>query len=168
MTVTIVLACSIGIQLAAAVMAFRLIILTGKRVAWSLITIALLLMLIRRIIPFYYLLSGNLSFHPDILNEIIGLTLSLFILIGIIIITPYLSDVRLSEESVQDAEEKYRSLFNNAYDAIYLIEHQTHKILDCNTKAAEMIGYNLEELHEMTFFDLFLNNEKNILQTKFK
>ncbi|MFA4851380.1 MAG: PAS domain-containing sensor histidine kinase [Bacteroidales bacterium] len=168
MIVTIVLACSIGFQLAAAVMAFRLINKTGKRIAWSLIAIALLLMLIRRIIPFYYLLSGNLSFQPDILNEIIGLVLSLFILIGIIIITPYLSDVKLTEESVKDAEEKYRSLFNNAYDAIYLIEHQTQKILDCNIKASEMIGYNLEELQGMTFFDLFLNNEKNILRTKLK
>ncbi len=166
MSITIVIACSVLLQLSATIVAFRLIFHTGKRIAWCLITIALFLMLIRRVIPFYYLLSGNQSFQPDLLDEIIGLTLSLLILIGIIIIGPYLSYVKHSERAVKDAEEKYSRLFNNAYDAIYLIEHQTKKILDCNIKAVEMIGYDKNELQGMSFFDLFLNNEKTILESK--
>jgi len=164
MTAAIVIACSILFQFSATIVAFRLIFRSGKRTAWCLITIALLLMLIRRITPFYYLLSGNPSFQPDLTNEIIGLILSLLLLIGIIIIGYYLTYVRHSEGAVKDAEEKYRSLFNNALDAIFLIEHQTKKIRDCNIKAAEMIGYNQIEMPGMSFYDLFLNNEKNILE----
>lgn len=166
MSETIVISCSILLQFSATIVAFRLMFHTGKRTAWSLITIAMLLMLIRRIIPLYQILSGTPSFQPDLTDEFIGLTLSLLLLIGIIIMSPYLSYVKNSERAVKDAEEKYRSLFNNALDAIYLIEHQTKNILDCNIKATEMTGYDNDELKEISFFDLFLNNEKGIIETK--
>jgi two-component system sensor histidine kinase UhpB len=168
MILTVILACSIGLQLVATCMAFRLIRLTGRYIAWSLVAIALLLMIIRRALPFYHLLAGDMFIQLDALNETIGLALSLFLVIGIGKIGPLFSSIRLSEESARNAEEKYRSLFDHANDAIYLVEYQTLKILDYNKKASEMLGYSREELQAMTFPDLHPRIEKSVLQEKLK
>lgn len=66
------------------------------------------------------------------------------------------------------SEEKYRSLFDNANDAIYLIDPQTQKIIGCNKKASEMDGYSIEELRTMTVMDLHPDDEKAILPDKFR
>ena len=164
----LVLGCSIILQLTAAVMAFRLIKLTGRYKAWVVIAIALFLMAIRRIIPFYRLLTSDSSYQPESFNEILGLVLSLFFVLGIAKIVPLFIAIRQSEKEAKDSEEKYRSLFNNANDAIYLIDHRTQKILDCNKKATEMIGYTLEELKVLTYPELHPIIEKNTLELKFR
>jgi ABC-type glycerol-3-phosphate transport system permease component len=74
--VAIVLALSVIIQTAAAIAAFRLIGITGRRLAWSLISVALALMAVRRAVPLYHLITGDLSVPPDMLNEVIGLATS--------------------------------------------------------------------------------------------
>lgn len=58
------------------------------------------------------------------------------------------------QEVIQQSEGKYHSLFDNASDAVYLIEPQTARIIDCNKKAAEMDGYDIEELKTMSVMDL--------------
>ena len=53
------------------------------------------------------------------------------------------------------SEQKYRILFNNASDAIFIADAKTGKIIDCNKQAekltgrlrAEMIGLNRSKLH---------------------
>ncbi|MCE1227406.1 MAG: hypothetical protein LWW87_13145, partial [Geobacteraceae bacterium] len=79
---------SIAIQAVAAVMAIRLIGITGRRIAWCLIVAALLLMSVRRIIPLYRLLIGEQPYTPDLLNELIGVALSCAMAIGIALIAP--------------------------------------------------------------------------------
>jgi PAS domain S-box-containing protein len=168
MLVIIVTVCSIILQSAAAFMAIRLIRLTGKYIAWSLVAVALLLMIIRRILSLYRSLSDDPSLHPDTLNEIIGFTLSLFMAVGMAKIGPLFFSIKLSEESAKNAEEKYRSLFDHANDAIYLVEYRTLKILDYNKKVYEMLGYTKEELLAMTFPELHPKIEKIILLNKLK
>ena len=72
-----------AIQAAAAIMAFRLIGITGRKGAWGLISGALTLMALRRFIALYHLLSGVPYIGPDPLNESIGLVLSMMMLLGI-------------------------------------------------------------------------------------
>jgi PAS domain S-box-containing protein len=123
--VTYVLACSVALQLSAAVMAFRLIRLTGKRTAWSLIAVALVLMSIRRIIPLYHLLSGNSAITPDLLNELIGLVLSTLMVLGVAGITPLFSTIKRSHEDLRKNEELYRTVFENTGTATVLIGENT-------------------------------------------
>jgi PAS domain S-box-containing protein len=50
---------------------------------------------------------------------------------------------------IQESENRYRTLFKSAGDAIFLVEaegEEPGKIVDANPAAAEMHGYNLEEL----------------------
>ena len=75
--VTYVVALSVAFQTSAAVMAFRLIAVTGRKTAWLLISLALALMAVRRVLPLYHLISGKVSVPPDLLFESIGLILSM-------------------------------------------------------------------------------------------
>lgn len=65
---------------------------------------------------------------------------------------------RLQEQYIK-SEEKYRSLFNNDPNPIFIIDNQTYEILDFNQRAQDYYGYSREELLAMTFWDL--SNEKD-------
>ena len=106
MPVIYILALSITIQAAAAVMAFRLIAVTGRKTAWVLISSALTLMAVRRIIPLYRLISGDLSVPPDLLNEGIGLILSMAMAFGIARIAPLFIEHLQAEEALRKSEQR--------------------------------------------------------------
>ncbi len=79
-----------------------------------------------------------------------------------------ITGLRRNEKAIQESEKRYRSLFDQANDAIYLINPQTGKIIDCNKKAAEMDGYSIEELKEMITVDIHPLDERHIILEKFK
>ena len=86
--IIVILSLSIFVQAAAALMAFRLISGPGRRWTWSLIATALLLMAARRAVPLYHLVVGDRSYPPDLLNECIGLALSIIMVAGITYMFP--------------------------------------------------------------------------------
>jgi PAS domain S-box-containing protein len=57
---------------------------------------------------------------------------------------------RAAEEALRESEERYRLLFQHANDAIFLLSSETRRIIDCNDKAAELVGYSPEELRRLT------------------
>lgn len=58
----------------------------------------------------------------------------------------YLQQQRQSEEALSQSEGKYRSLFDNAFDSIFIIDVETRRILDVNQIAADRLGYTRDEL----------------------
>ena len=48
------------------------------------------------------------------------------------------------EEKLRESEEKYRLLFESAYDGIILVDGMT--VVDCNRRAAEIFGCSYEQL----------------------
>jgi len=79
-----------------------------------------------------------------------------------------ISERKRFEAALLENEEKYRNLFKNANDAIYLIDPVTAKIIDCNQKAADMVGYGIDELKEMTVLDLHPKEERDLIPEKFR
>ena len=73
---------SIAIQLAAAIYAVLLIRITGRKLAWILISLALALMASRRIVTFAALLSADKEIPLDI-AEIIAFIISCLMLAGV-------------------------------------------------------------------------------------
>lgn len=78
----ITLILSATIQAIAAVLALRGLQLAGEfRLSWICISVALFLMLQRRLVPIWHVYAGE---HEDPLNTLIGLAVSVFMLCGII------------------------------------------------------------------------------------
>jgi len=62
--------------------------------------------------------------------------------------------LRISENRLKESEEKYRFLFDYDPNAIFVLEFETLRILDANTRALELYGYEKKELMGMSFRDL--------------
>ncbi len=65
---------------------------------------------------------------------------------------------REAEEALRASEEKYRTLFDNASDAIFLVDPKNSNILDANRAAIRRFGYSREELLQLTDEDIIVPN----------
>lgn len=72
-----------------------------------------------------------------------------------------------AEQRSLESDKKYRTLFENAIDAIFIIDHVSEKILDCNKKAADMSGYPPRELKAMNLTELYPPEEQDIVSKIF-
>ncbi|MBC8412348.1 diguanylate cyclase [bacterium] len=70
--------------------------------------------------------------------------------------------------SLKISEEKYRTLFESATDAIYLVDPSTQKIIDCNQMAAQMCGYTNREMKSMKVIELYPDSEQVVVTQIFK
>jgi len=110
MGLSIALAASFIVQFAAAALALWMIRLTGLRVSWILIALALLLMVARRVLPLVHFASkaGQLV---SVVNDLLGLAISLCMLAGVIGIASIFRERREAEENVRRLlDEKDRML----------------------------------------------------------
>jgi two-component system sensor histidine kinase/response regulator len=58
------------------------------------------------------------------------------------------------EETLRQSEHKYRTLFKQIADPIFIFDKETNRFLDCNGAVRRIYGYSLDELRTMTPFDL--------------
>ena len=61
-----------------------------------------------------------------------------------------ISERRLAEEELRYSEQKYRTLFEEASDAIFLVDRKTGRYLDANKAAETITGRSHDELKQMT------------------
>ena len=75
-----------------------------------------------------------------------------------------LQDKELSTlyDKYKKSEEKYRSLFNNNPNPIFIIDHQTLEILDINRRVEEEYGYTKTELLGSSFLDIGDKSDETI------
>jgi PAS domain S-box-containing protein len=71
---------------------------------------------------------------------------------GLLVITDITERVRM-EQALRESEERYRTLFEQANDAIFL-EASDDRIIDANHRARELLGYTRDELLKMKVADL--------------
>lgn len=105
-----ILVISILLQLAAAVLAVRLISITGKRLAWVLIASAVVLMAVRRSISLIAYFGPGEAKPPDVAAESIALVISVLMLIGIARIAPLFAEQKKTEETLREQEHYAQSL----------------------------------------------------------
>lgn len=72
------------------------------------------------------------------------------------------------EEALRESESRYRTLFENATDAIYLIDPETQDIFDCNSMASKMTGYTNKELKTMKVYELHPEGEQAVVSSIFR
>ncbi|HET6459760.1 MAG TPA: PAS domain S-box protein [Syntrophales bacterium] len=66
-------------------------------------------------------------------------------LIGIVEIVTDITERRRAQEAMRQSEQKYRELFENANDIIFILDYDG-KILSCNAAASKTYGYEPAEL----------------------
>ncbi len=116
----VVLALSLGLQLLAAVLALRLVRLTGSAWAWLLIAGATVLMATRRAVTLSKLLSGA-PVKADLSAELIALSISVCLVLGIALIRPLFTHMRRVEEQLRRREKELRDTLDRAPDGIALV-----------------------------------------------
>ena len=68
-----------------------------------------------------------------------------------------ISEHEQSEKALRDSEERFRKIFLHSNDAIFVIDLQTDRILQANSKAASLLGYSQEELLELPISSIHKN-----------
>ncbi|RJQ40248.1 MAG: PAS domain S-box protein [Nitrospiraceae bacterium] len=160
---------SIGLQLAAAVYALLLIRITGRRLAWILLSLAMVLMAWRRIVSFSSFLIEGKAITFD-LPEVIALIISALMLAGVLRIGTYFRSIRIAEKEREQAEEalkeneaKFRSLSEESLAGIVIIQDGRFKYL--NPAMAGMLGYSREEmLGAATILELVADEDRALVK----
>lgn len=70
--------------------------------------------------------------------------------------------------SLQRSEERFRHLFENANDAIYLVDAETRRIVDCNRKGLVLDGYSRSEIIAKKMFELYPREEREELDDRYE
>jgi len=119
--------------------------------AWVLAATGLLLILVRQGMT----LSQALP-RAQITDSILTAITFAFLAIAIVALfrrLPPVESVTQLYEDLQVSRERYRTLIENAKDAIF-IENEDDDILDVNAQACRLLGYSREELLRMQVPDL--------------
>jgi diguanylate cyclase (GGDEF)-like protein/PAS domain S-box-containing protein len=59
-----------------------------------------------------------------------------------------------AERRLRDSEARFRSIYEEVNDAIFVLDPMSHRFLDINRKAVEMIGYAVEEARGLGIEDI--------------
>ncbi len=153
MDLKFIVALSVLSQLAAAVLALRLIRVTGRQAAWLLISLGLFGMAVRRIIPLYGLYAG---LSPSVLDpafELVGLVISLCMLAGVAWIGPQFETIRSHADAIRRSEEKFRRIVDTAQEGIWFVD-ATGKTSYVNRRLLDLLGYAEGEMLGRPMTDL--------------
>jgi len=139
---------SIAIQLTTAILAIRLIRITGKQLSWAMIAIAMALMATRRISILIGFISGQTITLQVTMSEWLGLAISIFLLLGVAGFKKiFISIEQHARERELAAENSHAqaALLNSANDAI-LVKDVEEKVVYWNKGAERKYGWTSEEI----------------------
>jgi diguanylate cyclase (GGDEF)-like protein/PAS domain S-box-containing protein len=138
------------LQCAAAVLAFNLIRVTGRRLTWLLIGAAAALLAVARgavAIRAFFLLE-----HPAPGGVLLDLAVSLLLLAGIACIAPRARSTQKAVRALRESEARYRRMVDAAGEGIWLLDSQAVTIY-ANPRLAQMLGWSVDELLGRSLFD---------------
>ena len=97
---------SILLELAAALLAVRLIAVTHHKRAWTFIAGGLTLAVIRRSVLFYSVVTNSGAFPPNVLDECLTLVISLLTFAGVALIGPLFHSFQRAASTLRQAQEE--------------------------------------------------------------
>lgn len=153
MIIDIILFASVILLIVASISAIWLLRVSRSKISWILISIAFILMAIQRIIA--YLEYHGKEISPAMLNFEYwsGFFLSVFMAFSVILIARMLHSLQKSEQAVTETESRFRTLFHNSSDEIFLADINGN-FLEVNQVACDTLGYTVGEFKKMNFKDL--------------
>lgn len=85
---------------------------------------------------------------------------------GLVGIGRDITQIKQAEQALRESEEKYRLIVENANDGIEIT--QNDRIIFCNTRFAEMLGYTVDELQNVPFSQIFTEEATRELKRRQK
>jgi PAS domain S-box-containing protein len=77
-----------------------------------------------------------------------------------------ISHLKKAEAKLKESERRYRLIMDKAEDAIFLTDAKTVMIIDANKAAQNMLGKTLDEIKEMTIFDMVSHADRDIIEKR--
>jgi PAS domain S-box-containing protein len=74
------------------------------------------------------------------------------------------AELRKLNEELRTSEEKYKTLFDNAPNSIFIMDQKSFDLIDVNATALECYQQTKEKLLERSFLDLFYEEDKDLEQ----
>ncbi len=165
--ITLILVLSIVLQVTAAVLAVRLIRVSGRATAWTWIAMGLMLMAVRRMVPILHIAFADPSYVPDYANEIIGLILSLAMVVGISRIAPIFRAWSRNELQLREAALEIQDLYDRAPCGYHSLD-KDGTFVRMNDTELEWLGYAREEIiGTMRFPDVLTEESRKTFAENF-
>jgi len=130
MDTQLVLVFSVACQAAAAILAIRLIWVTGKQWAWGLLASAILLMVVRRCVPLLRTLGGGVGLESDLASELTGLAISVLMLLGVAGMYPLFRTLRESGQSLRERVRQRTAELAGANEELKQERYLLHTLMD--------------------------------------
>ncbi len=140
---------SAATQLLASALALQVGRLTGRPGPWTLIAIAIAVMATRSGLTLYRVLSQP-TFAPDRFTEATVFGISALMLAGLGWAGPIYRAQRLSGERARELDW----ILENSRNEIYVFDAETLRFVQVNRGARENLGYDMDELRQLTPLDL--------------
>ncbi len=142
----------------AGIVAMRLPVISGLKELRSLLLGAFFMLALNRCLHIY---SREKQFSDmlDLAQDLTVLGSAIFLLTTLVVMFFLQRSLRGSAVSHLDTENKYQDLFENANDAIFLVDNE-FRYIDVNSKATELFGYEKDEFLNMTIFDVIPSDQQ--------
>lgn len=161
MATLLILTLDLVFQITAACLALRLIRVTGKATAWTLIALGLVVMALSRAFTVYRWVAVGVALHP--VTEIFKLVISGLVLGGVALIGPMFRNIKDSEEKLRQSEEKYRTIVETAHEGVGVLDAQD-RLTYVNQRMSEIFGYSASEFLGRHVLDFFDDDEKEKME----
>lgn len=148
----IIIATSIVLIVAMVLIIRMLAIAKGKK-SWILIGLALLFMTIALLLELYNLYFENNSTTLLAIYFILDFVVAVLLTSGIINMDKLLRKLRKVEKSRLESENRFKLLFDNTGDEIFLADYDGN-FIEVNNEAIKKLGYSREELMKKNFADI--------------
>ncbi len=150
---TVVAYLSAALLLFTAVMSINMIRHSRSRISWVLIAIAFVFMAGSQVLEIYnYQTTISNSIYRE-LYPYANLVVAVLMAIGVWQIDNILRTLKRSESQKRASENRFRVLFNNSSDEIFLADFDGN-FIEVNQTALQRLGYDREELMKKNFADI--------------
>lgn len=139
------------LQFAAAFFAFRLIRVTGFRIAWVLIASAFCIMGIRRVMALAQLLAGELPHPADLAVELSGLVISIMMLAGVLCIAPLFHTIKAAEAALRQSRDELEKLVAERTEALKAANTHLSLELEERRRAERELARSNAELEQFAY-----------------